>query len=100
MITTNDMLAVLESFESAPSAHILVKSFVTAVSEEEIDEIYSASEGFNDQQTESILSEMDKSQMTELVEHFRQIAEELREAMEPEDFEESYGEATRLLENF
>lgn len=100
MITTNDMLSVLESFESAPSAHILVKSFVTAVSEDEMDEIYSASEGFNDEQTEAILSQMDEGQLTELVEHFKQLAEEMRESMEPEDFEEAYGDAARLLESF
>jgi hypothetical protein len=61
------VIEVLEAIESAPSAHILVKSFVAAVPDSEIDEIYNSSEGYNDEQTRLILESMSKQTLQELI---------------------------------
>lgn len=61
------VIEVLEAIESAPSAHVLVKSFVTTVPDSEIDEIYNSSEGYNDEQTRLILESMSKQTLQELI---------------------------------
>jgi hypothetical protein len=95
----DELMTVLESFESAPSAHILVKSFVANLSDSEIDSIYNSSEGYNDQCTEEILSSMSSSKLQDLVQHLKEIDLEYRNELDEEEYNESYGYASSILSN-
>lgn len=89
-----DLLNVVLVFESAPSAHILVKSIQEEreLSDEECDDIYNFSEGHNDSETERLIKSMTSTQIESLKETLRQINEEYKVSYTEDEYQDMVGD--------
>lgn len=81
----SEIMNVLGVYESSPSAHCLVKSFSTVLTDSDIDKIYESSEGYNDQQTEQLLKSYTSDKLTEVKNILKEIAQEVKNSGDYED---------------
>jgi hypothetical protein len=88
---------LLQVYESAPSAHIMVKSIAGPVTDSEVDDIYNSSEGYNDSQVEAILNSMSQDQLNTVISTLKEIDQEHKDYDDEADYEEFYGEASKVL---
>lgn len=80
-----EIMNVLGVYESAPSAHCLVKSFTSPLTDSDVEHIYECSEGHNDSETERLLKSMSASKLDEIKAVLKDIAQEVKDNGEYDD---------------
>lgn len=89
-----ELFKVVVTLESAPSAHILVKSIQENrdLTDDECDDIYNSSMSYNDSETERLIKAMTQDQVESFKDTLRTINEECKESHGDEEYKDLVGD--------